>query len=255
MDIKAKLNNLLDSTFSTPYVSKAFTDRNPKHVTYALSPVDVKFNLTQQTNINNNPYESIITEANSFKHNDIYAERLEYVSKCKNTDDYMNTFSTLYSSPRNFETGFKFDKKTLNSPSTLRMKFNHNSYLPKTLDNILKGHNPIESLEEKLDKLNRLTKSRSKSNSKKNNISLDFVSKDIKKTKSPIRVVLNKPSVNLNSPKLNFDRRNIGIYTQRTRENLIKPGLFGRLAEINRNNYREKYSSSYIRNDKQSFLS
>jgi len=234
MDIKAKLNNLLDSTFCTPYTSKAFTDRNPKPVTYALTPVNKNLNLTEQSNfINmNDPYESIIIKANSFKTNDIKAERLEYVSKCKSNEDYMNTFSTLYSSPKNFEKGFKFDKRTISSNSPQKLKKFVNNHMTRTLDNILRGHNPIESLEEKLEKL---TKSRSKPKSKQHNISLNFVSKDIKKTKSPIKVCLNKPSVNLNSPKFNFDKRDLGVYSQRNRENLIKPGLFSRLAEINKN--------------------
>jgi hypothetical protein len=256
MNIRNQIENLINETFLSPKKSCFKSTKNPKPVTYALTPMDTS--ILYNTNYNNNfnseqsnsdseIFKNIITKPNCFEHRKPNnKEVLEYVNEysSSNKNDIMNSFATLCSTPRNFNNGLKLSlRDQLNSPK--KQKKDLFSNLPKTLENVLSGDKELETLE---SKLNRLQRSISKA-SPKQNLSIAYYSKEINKTKSPIKFTLNKPKIDVNSLKLKFDRKEILLYSPTRKQNLIKPGLFGRLYEINRN------KESSINYNKVSFLS
>ena len=254
MNIRNQIECMINETFISPKKTSFKSTRNPKPVTYALTPIDtsILYNtnnnfISEQNFDERGAFENIITKPNCFEHRKPNTkEVLEYVNEYStyNKNDIMNSFATLCSTPRNFNNGLKLNiRDQISSPKVIKKDLFSN--FPKTLENVLSGENEIESLESKLNKLQR---SISKA-SPKQNLNLAYCSKEIYKTKSPIKFTLNKPKVDMNSLKLKFDRKEILLYSPTRKQNLIKPGLFGRLYEINRN---KEISVNY---NKVSFLS
>lgn len=254
MNIRNQIEDMINETFLSPKKSNYKTTRNSKPVTYALTPVDTSIlystknnHISQQFNDDKEMFENIITKPNCFEHRKPNnKEVLEYVNEysSNNKNDIMNSFATLCSTPRNVNKGLKLSiRDQINSPKITKKDLFSN--YPKTLENILSGENEIESLE---SKLNRLQRSISKA-SPRQNLNLAYCSKEIHKTKSPIKFTLNKPKVDMNSLKLKFDRKEVLLYSPTRKQSLIKPGLFGRLYEINRN------KETSINYNKVSFLS
>lgn len=146
---------------------------------------------------------------------------------------FLNSFATHCSSG-GIESGLKLEfahhkKASAALKSPARQPIDSTS---QTLSSILSNFVPEESLETKLQKLEKLIRG---DNFKQNNLNLLFLTKEIKRTASPVRTLINKPAVNLSSSQLNFQKQQYLQTSPTRKKSLIKGGTLDKLSMIRQN--------------------